>query len=423
MTIEQNRYRYGRLALIISGRNAQRAISGDLTPGRISGERWAMDRLLDSELTKFNQMRLTNQGIGPINVNPQLTTFLDGSDGLGGYADSYAYREYMEPGTKLEMSLESNIIKRHLSSLLTPDYLQCLKKNGKPLVIVEGGAGPDLRTFQAVCDVLRTKKELVNNTPVKVVITDISKRMAAITASKIHMSQGLIDPDIDVQTAVLAADVFEFLEILPKDSLTYALLPFGVLSFGLDGKDLEQTLEGVSGKLINGGGMLTTVYHSGWVDHSNNLREMVEQLIDSGGRIDIKELSPFIIDIRNGAMQVGGGLAFNCRTFLPQELADIIGRAGLKADEPACMPAGWSHWSKGSLVKVVEGRMYPEGCPTIPSPNLMNLAKREVLDLVSNSGGNNSLVNKLATLIPSGDQINNYPAPYVTITAQKPTIS
>jgi hypothetical protein len=296
-----------------------------------------------------------------------------------------------------------------------------LKTTRKPLVIVEGGAGPDLRTFETVCDVLSERKADLGSIPIKIVIADISRRMAAITASKTRTS-ALIDPDLNVETAVLAADVFELLEKLPDNSLTYALLPFGVLSFGLDGKDSRRILETINRKLIQGGGMLTTVYHSGWLDYLNKLKEIITQLNNNDDEpLHIKDLAPFVIDIRNGKMQVADGLAFNCRTFSPEELVEIIKKAGLTVDQSVCSPAGWAYWPKELLARVVEGRICPEGCPTTPPPNLMDLAKQKVLGLVAQKkGGDNQLLQRLSALIPGGYEVQNFPAPYITITAQKP---
>lgn len=410
-----------RKCLVVAGRNLQRAISGDLSPVRKSREKRIIDNLLGNELELFQKMDLMIEQPGEIKVNPDLTTFLDGPDGLGGYADVYAREEYMAPGTKLEMDLERRIIKRHLLSILSSDYLNNLRDTNKPLVIVEGGAGPDLRTFETVCNVLSERKADLGNIPIKIVITDISRRMAAITTSKMRTS-ALIDPDLNIETAVLAADVFELLEKLSDDSLTYALLPFGVLSFGLDGKDPRQILEIINGKLIQGGGTLTTVYHSDWLNYSNQLKGIVRKLGNNDSEpLHIKDFAPFVIDIKDGKMQVADGLAFNCRTFYPEELVEIIQSAGLTVDQSVCTPTGWAYWPKELLAKVIGGRIYPEGCPMVPPSNLMDLAKQRVLDLVAQKeGGNNQLSQQLSVLIPDGYEVQNFPAPYITITAQKP---
>lgn len=404
------------LSLIVAGRNLQRAVLGDLSPNRKSGEKRAMDNLLANELELFQNMSLTSTPLGEIKVNPSLTAFLDGQDGLGGYADVYAQEEYLAPGTKLEMDLERRIIKQNLLSVLTPDYLGKLKKAQKPLVIIEGGAGPDLRTFETVCGVIAEKKSDLGNIPIKIVITDISRRMAAITASKMRTST-LIDPGLNLETAVLAADVFELLENLPNDSLTYALLPFGVLSFGLDGKNPKQILATINQKLISGGGMLTTVYHSDWLHYSNQLKGIVKRL---NLNLPIKDLAPFVIDIKDGQMQVAEGLAFSCRTFSPQELSEMIQTAGLTITDCLNSPSGWAYWPKDLLAKVVDGKIYPQGCPVIPPPNLMDLVKQRILELViPKEGGDQNSVPELSNLIPNGQDISKYPAPYITITAKK----
>ena len=248
--------------------------------------------------------------------------------------------------------------------------------------------------------------------------------MAAITTSKLRTSE-LIDPELNIKTAVVAADVFDLLGKLREGSLTYALLPFGVLSFGLDGKNPTQILETINEKLIQGGGILTTAYHSDWLNYSNQLKGIVRQLGNNNSEsLSIKDLAPFVIDIKDGKMQVADGLAFNCRTFYPEQLVEIIQSAGLTVDQSVCTPTGWAYWPKELLTKVVEGRIYPEGCPMVPPSNLMDLAKQRVLDVVAQKkGGDIDLLQRLSTLIPNGYQIQNYPAPYITITAKKPAIS
>lgn len=411
-----NRSRQSR---IVAGRNIQRAIFGDLILPKKNQETRVINNMLDTERALFYQMRLTNEQLGEIKVNPDLTTFLDGQDGMGGYADTYAQQEYMAPGTKLEMDIERRIIQQHLLSILTPDYLQSLRRIDKPLVITEGGAGPDLRTFEIVCKSLSEKKADLIDIPIKIIITDISKRMAAITASKIQSSM-IIDADLNIESAVIAADVFELLEKLSGESLSYALLPFGVLSFGLNGKDPHQILETINKKLIRGGGTLITVYHSGWLDYLNQLNKIINQSGNhNNNSLQIKDLVPFVIDIKNNKMQVADGLAFNCRTFYPQQLVNIVQSSGLAVDEPVCTPAGWAYWPKEILTKAVEGRIYPQGCPVTPPPYLMDIAKQKVLDKVVQTEGGDKLLQQLSCLIPDGDQITKYPAPYITLTAKK----
>lgn len=109
MTIEQDSLMLKREAQIVAGRNAQRGISSDLSPAKKLQEKRVMDRLLDHEQILFSRMNLIDCPLGEITVNPDLTTFLDGSDGLGGYADIYAREEYLAPGTKLEMDLKKEL--------------------------------------------------------------------------------------------------------------------------------------------------------------------------------------------------------------------------------------------------------------------------------------------------------------------------
>jgi hypothetical protein len=341
--IEQHSLRLKRECLVIAGRNLQRAVFEELDPNRKSREKLIMNRLLNHELSLFYQMGLTNKQLNEITVNPDLITFLDGPNGLGGYADIYAQEEYMAPGTKLEMDLERRFIAEHLLSTLTPDYLKKLKATGKPLVIIEGGAGPDLRTFETVCHAISKRKVDLKDIPIKIVITDISRRMAAITTSKLRTST-FIDPELDIETAVLAADVFELLEKIPDGTLTYVLMPFGVLSFGLDEKNPKQIVETIDRKLIDEGGMLATVYHSGWLDYSRKLKEIVTQLGNNDNKsLLVKDLAPFVIDIKDGRMRVAEGLAFNCKTFDPQELELMIKNAGLFIDDSVSTPAGWAY--------------------------------------------------------------------------------
>lgn len=405
---------------VVAGRNRQRMM-GELTPPRITRERALMEEILAREYRLFQEMELIKEPLEEIQINPDLTTFLDGKDGRGGYADYYAEREYREPGTKLEMDLERREIQRHLLTVLTHEYIEGLKRNDNPLVLIEGGAGPDLRTFETACSVLSERKKELQGIPIKIVITDISERMAAITAGKIRTSSNLVDVSLDIKTAVLAADVFELLAKLPEDKLSYALLPFGVLSFGLDGKNPQQILKMVHGKLTRGGRFLTTVYNSKWRSYTDKLENAVGQINSCGGNLNIDSLNPFVIRILDGKMQVGGGLAFNCRTFSIEELSQIVHSTGLKVDSCISTPQGWAYWPNELLARVVGTRVWPEGYPIIPAPSEMNLAKNYLLELVQNGGGNNQLqlVNQLACAIPNGDQILDHPAPYITLTARK----
>jgi len=368
----------------------------------------------------LRQWGLAYQLPGDIKVNPALTAFLDGGDGLGGYADVYAYEEYTAPGTKLEMELERRIIKQHLSTILSIDFIKRLKDNNLPLVIVEGGAGPDLRTYETVSMVLSEKKRNLMGVPIRIVITDISKRMAALTSSKLRRSS-LVDPELNVSTAVLAADVFELIENLQDNLLTYALLPFGVLSFGLDSKEPGEVVRTVQNKLLAGGGMLATVYHSDWVDYSNRLKKIVYQLNMGGGEsLRLGDLAPFVIDIKDGKMQVADGLAFNCQTFKPEDFVALVENAGFKILDNINSPAGWAYWPKDLLNRAVHGRVFPEGCPLVPPPYLMDRVKKQILNLIEKKRGDTVLLRQLTSLIPDGKTILEYAAPYITLTAKKP---
>ena len=173
---------------VINGRNIQRALLGGLDPARAESEKNTMERVLVSESRLLDAMNLVQAPLAEVIVNPNLTIFLDGSDGLGGYADVYAKSEWQEPGTRIEMEQEKEIMREHLSKTLNFPYLEALREEGKPLVIIEGGAGPDLRTFSTVTNVLASKAEELQGIPIQMVHVDISKRMAAITIAKARTS-------------------------------------------------------------------------------------------------------------------------------------------------------------------------------------------------------------------------------------------
>ena len=77
----------------------------------------------------------------------------------------YAKSEWQEPGTRIEMEQEKEIMYDHLSKTLSVPYLEELRREKKPLVIIEGGAGPDLRTISTVSDVLVSKSEELQGIP------------------------------------------------------------------------------------------------------------------------------------------------------------------------------------------------------------------------------------------------------------------
>ncbi|MBU1084978.1 MAG: hypothetical protein ABIJ43_00075 [Candidatus Beckwithbacteria bacterium] len=407
MTIEQN-----RIYQVVDGRNRQR-VFGDLSLQRTEREKALMTGILLNEQQSLINMGLISESLDEITVNPDLTTFLDGVNGLGGYADNYAEREYLEPGTRLEMDLERREIRKHLLSILTPGHISKLRIENKPLIIVEGGAGPDLRTFEAVCAVLSERKDELQGISIQVVITDISKRMAAITASKIRTSSNLIDRDLNIETAVLAADVFELIDKLPENVLSYALLPFGVLSFGLDGKKPQEIMTRLNTKLVKGGGALVTVYNSDWRNYTARLENEVEEVNCNGGKLKVNDLNPFVIRILDNQMQVADGLAFYCKTFLMSELFELMDSTNYQIDSCKTTPQGWAYWPTKLLRKAIETRVWPEGCSLTPTPSEMNLAKKYLLELVRDKDG------RLAELIPGGSQISEYPAPYITLTAKK----
>ena len=112
-------------------------------------------------------------------------------------------------------------------------------------------------------------------------------------------------------------------------------------------------------------------------------------------------------------MQVDGGLPFYCKTFIPSELVELMGVASYQVDSCKTTPQGWAYWPTELLRKAVETRVWPEGCPLIPTPSEMDMAKEYLLNLL---GSNNE---ELAGTIPDGNQILEYPAPYITLTATK----
>lgn len=413
---------------VINGRNVQRAVLGGLDSYRARAEQQTMERVLSNERRRLDSMNLVQAPLAEVEVNPNLTIFLDGPDGLGGYADVYAKSEWHEPGTQIEMEQEKALIKSHLSSILNPEYIERLKRDKKPLVIVEGGAGPDLRTFGTVTGVLASKAQELVGIPIQMVHVDISKRMAAITIAKARTSgipEELQRLGLQTDIAICHADVFDVLEKVPDESLTYALLPFGVLSFGLDGKNPSAIMEGINRKLRAGGGTLATIYNTAWRGYTEILEHSVDQ-INLGRdineeKIKTGDLNPFVIRILDGKMQVGGGLEFNCTTFSPDELATLVGSSGLTVDSSSVTPQGWAYWPDTLLNAVVRSNVYPNGLPTLPPKHLMDKAKGIVLDKVMKAGGNRNpvIMENLSKAIPDGKNIADAPAPYITIAAHK----
>lgn len=414
---------------VINGRNIQRALLGGLDPYRAKAEHQTMKRVLAKERRLLDAMNLVCEPLAEIvEVNPNLTTFLDGADGLGGYADVYAKSEWQEPGTRIEMEQERTIIKAHLSRILNPEYIEELRRGSRPLVIVEGGAGPDLRTIGAVTDVLASKANELQGVSIKMVHVDISKRMAAITIAKVRTSgipEKLTDLGLQAEIAICHADVFDVLEKVRDSSLTYALLPFGVLSFGLDGKNPSKIMEVIRKKLRPTGGTLATVYNTAWRGYTELLEHAVEQ-INLGRdvaeeKIKIGDLNPFVIRILDGKMQVGGGLEFNCTTFTPDNLTRLVESAGLWVNSCSVTPQGWAYWPDSLLNTIVRGNVFPNGLPTTPPPHLMDKVKGIVLDTVRKAGEyrNPSIIDSLESAIPNGNDVAKAPAPYITITARK----
>ena len=413
---------------VINGRNMQRALLGRLDTARAKNEQQMMERVLANERKLLDGMYIIQEPLAEVEVNPNLTIFLDGPDGLGGYADVYAKSEWQEPGTRIEMEQEKEIMRDHLSSTLNPNYLQKLRQEGKPLFILEGGAGPDLRTFGTVSEVLASKSQELHNIPIKMVHVDISKRMAALTIAKARTSgipEKLASMGLQIELAICHADVFDVLEKLPPESLSYTLLPFGVLSFGLDGKNPNQIMTNVRSKLREGGGTLATVYNTRWHDYTTVLESAVDQINSGKNPTDqelrVKDLNPFVIRILDGKMEVGGGLAFNCRTYTTEELIQLVSLADLKLDSYSVTPQGWAYWPDSMLNAIVQGNVFPHGLPTTPPAHLMDKAKGLVLGIIEEAGGskNPTVIATLEKVIPNGRDIAKAPAPYITITAQK----
>lgn len=413
---------------VINGRNTQRALLGGLDFARAKSEKSAMERVLLNERRLLDSMNLVTEPLSEVAVNPNLTIFLDGPDGLGGYADVYAKSEWQEPGTRIEMEQEKEIMRDHLSRTLNAPYLEELRREEKPLVIIEGGAGPDLRTIGAVSDVLVLKAEELQGIPIQMVHVDISKRMAAITIAKVRTSgipEKLTDLGLKADIAICHADVFDLLEKIPDNILTYALLPFGVLSFGLDGKNPSKILENIKIKLRKGGGTLATIYNTKWRDYTDVLEYTVKQINcskdDAEQKIKTGDLNPFVIRILDGKMEVGGGLAFNCRTYTTTELIQLVNTSGLNLGACSVTPQGWAYWPEHLLNAIVKGNVFPNGLPNIPPNYLMDKAKDLVLDIIRKAGKavDSSVINQLEKIIPDGKDMLQAPAPYITITAQK----
>ena len=414
---------------VIDGRNTQRALLGGLDSSRAKAEQRVMEKVLASERRLLDAMGLLQSPLADVAVNPNLTIFLDGPDGFGGYADVYAKSEWQEPGTRIEMEQEKEIMRDHLSKILSAPYLEDLKKEGKPLVIIEGGAGPDLRTIGTVTDVLASRAEELQGILIQMVHVDISKRMAAITIAKARTSgipDKLADLGLNTEIAICHADVFDVLEKIPENILTYALLPFGVLSFGLDGKNPSQIIKNVRSKLRLGGGVLTTVYNKEWQKYNDLLESSVDQINanrnDDEQKLEVGDLNPFVIRILDGKLQVGGGLAFNCKTFTSEELAQLFQSSELNLDFCAVTPQGWAYWPKHLLSAFVEeNNSQNNSLPTTPPAHLMDKAKDLVLNIIRKTGKtlDSSVIEQLEKTIPDGKDILQAPAPYITMTAQK----
>lgn len=419
MSIENQIEPYQR----IDDMNRQRSLHGELDDASALIERGIIERVLEREGSLLGRMALLQTPLSGVDVNPDLTIFLDGTDGMGGYADSYAEREWEEPGTRLEMLEEKRIMREHMLQVLSPEYIAELKEQGKPLVIIEGGAGPDLRTIGTVADVLEARVTDLQGIPIKLIHVDISERMAAITAAKARTSgvpEKLTDLGLEIETAICHADVFDVLEKIPDDSLSYALLPFGVLSFGLDGKDPSQILENVRSKLRRGGGTLATVYNSEWRDYTDVLESAINcanENINGAKPIEVGDLNPFVIQILDGKLQVGGGLAFNCTTFTADELTGLVSAAGLTVDSRHITPPGWAYWPE-HLLQQEAAHGNP---PSSPPEALMDMAKRTVLDILEGAVKNRRAepIQKLRDAIPDGNKVAGSPAPYITMTARK----
>jgi hypothetical protein len=408
---------------MVNARNTERALKGGLAPSVAIRELGHIETVLSFEYQQLIDMDLVVEPLSPVDVNPNLTIFLDGPEGMGGYADVYATVEWAEAGTRIEMEQEKTIMRKHLLGILTHTYIEELKRNHKPLVIVEGGAGPDLRTISTVTGVLLEKANELSGVPIQMVHVDISKRMAAITAAKVRLSgipEELADHALDVQMAISHADVFDLLNKIPDESLTYALLPFGVLSFGLDGHDPSDVVAHIAKKMRQGGGILGTVYNSQWRDYTDLVEHVVEQVnmtkTSDDEKMQLSDLNPFVIKILDGQMQVGGGLAFDCRTYTMEELQDIVALSGLRIDHNVNTPKGWAYWPGALLKTVVDGKVFPGGLPETPPEHLMNSAKSLILDGMPSD----ELKKLLADAIPNGrEMISQAPAPYITITATK----
>ncbi len=404
----------------VTNLNTLRTQGSYITPWTAFEEKRLMNSILADELQRFEAMDLTHKALGRTDVNNNLKIFLDGKYGFGGYADMYEKAEWGEPGTRIEMLIEREIMKQHLGETLNPHYLEQIKRDGKDLVIVEGGAGPDLRTFGAVQETLLSKANELQGVPIKLVVVDISKRMAAITASKIRASDRLNlfqKAGLDVSLAVLNADVFDLIDKMRQESLSYALLPFGVVSFGLGKRNPQKTFENIRRRSMHKGGIITTVYNSEWKYYTTILEQVVQQVNSTGGALDIRTLNPFVIRILNGKMQVGGGLAFDCRTFTHQQLKDDLNSSSYSVDSVHVTPKGWAYWPDEAL----KANLSEQEILNLPPKDAMDRVKYELLKTIANAGGSLSpeLFSQLEEAVPTGNTMSFAPAPYITATARR----